>query len=326
MKELLTQKFKQALEKIKQAKNILVVTHIRPDGDGLSSMCALSLLLDKLNKSYRLFCGDPAPEHLSFLPNFKKINSQKNFDFYSFDLTIILDCSALSRTGLGDDIVQKKTDQNIIEFDHHPQVDICSNLSIRMPESSSTAEIVYLFFAANNIKIGQEAANCLMAGIMSDTGNLLFSSVNEETIKISSSLLLRGAAMPKIIKQNSEGHSITGIKIIGQALEKIFINHKYGLACSVFTYEEIKKLKEEFGETNAFDSISDTINNLEGIKASLFLREEEYGKIKGSLRAKDPTVDVSLLAAKLGGGGHKKAAAFRFNGHLIKTDSGWRIE
>jgi phosphoesterase RecJ-like protein len=58
----------------------------------------------------------------------------------------------------------------------------------------------------------------------------------------------------------------------------------------------------------------------------LFLRErEEKGKIKGSLRAKSPNVNVALLAEKLGGGGHKKAAAFRFPGHLVKTDSGWKI-
>ncbi len=324
-KEILTKKFQQALEKIKQAKNVLITTHIHPDGDGLSSMCALSLLLDKLGKNYRLFCGDPAPEHFSFLPNFEKINLRNGFNFHSFDLTIILDCGALSRTGLSDDLVQKKARQIIIEFDHHPPVDNYADLEIRLPKYSSTAEIIYLFFTANQIQIGREAANCLLTGIMTDTGNLLFSSVNEETVKISSALLLRGADMPKTIKKNFEGRSMAAMKIIGRALEKLRINEQYGLAFSIFTYEEISKLKKEFGENSAFDSISDIINNLDGIKASLFLREEEKGKIKGSLRAKSPNVNVALLAEKLGGGGHKKAAAFRFPGHLVENDSGWKI-
>jgi phosphoesterase RecJ-like protein len=322
---ILKQKFAQALEKICGAKNILVATHIRPDGDGLASMCALSLLLDKLGKTYRLFCADPAPEHFSFLPNFERIKQPKDFDFFSFDLVIILDCSALARTGLADEIVQKKSDQTILEFDHHPPTDNYSDLEIRLSEHSSTAEIIYLFFIANNIQVGQEAANCLLAGIMTDTGNLLFSSVNEETVKISSALLLRGAAMPKIIKRNTEGKSIAALKIIGRAMENLYINEKYDLACAVFTHEEVSELKKEFGENSAFDAISDMINNLDNIKAALFLREEKKGEIRGSLRAKHPSVDVSLLAAKLSGGGHKKAAAFRLEGNIVKTETGWKI-
>ncbi|MFA5247695.1 MAG: bifunctional oligoribonuclease/PAP phosphatase NrnA [Patescibacteria group bacterium] len=323
--EILTKKFQQALEKIRSAKNILVATHIRPDGDGLASMCALSLLLDKLGKNYHLFCADQAPEHFSFLPNFKKITSKKKFNFFSFDLIIIVDCSALTRTGLADEIVQKKSNQTILEFDHHPPTDNYSDLEIRLPQHSSAAEIIYLFFTVNNIQIGQKAANCLLAGIMTDTGNLLFSSVNEETVKISSALLLRGAAMPKIIKRNNEGKSVAAMKIIGRALEKLYINEKYDLVCSVFTYEEVVELKKEFGEDSAFDAISDIITNLDGIKGSLFLREEEKGVVRGSLRSKLPEINVALLAEKLGGGGHKKAAAFRLNGSIIKTETGWEI-
>ena len=66
-------------------------------------------------------------------------------------------------------------------------------------------------------------------------------------------------------------------------------------------------------------------NNAENAKASLFLREEAPGKIKGSLRSKHPDINVAKLASYLGGGGHIKAAAFNLEGHIEKTADGWKI-
>lgn len=321
----LQKKFSAAKEKIQAADNILIATHIRPDGDGLSSACALSLYLDRLGKNYRLFCGDSVPEYYSFIPNILKFSPEKNFNFQSFDLIIVIDCGCLSRTELVDEIVLKKPNQTIIEFDHHPKTDDFSDIEIRIPERSSAAEILYLFFRNNGIELDKQIADCLLTGIITDTGSLLFSSVNEETVKIYSALLVEGASMPKIIKKTASNKGLAAMKIWGKILENIKYNSRYDIAYSVLTCEEMRNLKEEFGETGAFDAASDILNNTEGAKAALFLREEKPGKIKGSLRSKHPDIDVSVLAARLGGGGHPKAAAFHFNGQIIKTSDGWKI-
>lgn len=321
----LQKKFLAANKKIKSAKNILIATHVRPDGDCLSSACALSLYLEELGKKYQLFCADGVPEHFSFIPNVLKFTQKKNFDFQSFDLIIIADCGCMDRTGLADEIVQKKSHQAIIEFDHHPKIENFSDLEIRLPKSSSTAEILYLFFRANDIEISKKMSDCLLTGVVTDTGNLLFSSVNEETIKTTSSLLLEGASMPKTIKQTSQGKGLAAMKILGIILENIKYNSQYDIIYSALTYQEVADLKKEFGENSALEAASDILNNAEGAKAALFLREEEPGKIKGSLRSKHPDIDVSKLAAILGGGGHPKAAAFRLDGQIEKTANGWRI-
>lgn len=320
----LKDRYSSAYEKIKAAQNILLATHERPDGDGLSSACALSVFLDKLGKKYRLYCADPAPEVFSFLPNINKFIYGKLPSLASFDLIIILDCGSLTRTGLQEEISGRRQDQLVIEFDHHPKIDDYSNLEIRAPKSSA-AEVLYHFFVLNNLEIDRDIANCLLTGILTDTGNLLFDSVTEETIRISSSLLLRGATFPRISQKTTRNKSLGAMKAWGKILDNLKVNEKYNIAFSVLTYQEIKKLKEEFGTEGLFDAATDILNNVEGVKAVVFLREEERGKIRGSLRTKNKSVDVSRLASFLGGGGHPKAAAFRLPGSIVKTETGWKI-
>jgi len=326
-------KYIAAFEKIKVAKNILLVTHQQPDGDGLASVCALSVFLDKLDKKYTLFCADEAPENLSFLPNINKFVVGKealsavgtqDFAFRQFDLIVVMDCGSLGRTGLAKEISGRGQDQFVVEFDHHPRVDDYADLEIRAPKSSA-AEVLYHFFTLNNLEIDKKIANCLLTGILTDTGNLLFDSVTDETIKISSSLLLRGATFPKISEKTVRNKSLGAMKAWGKILDNLKLNEKYNIAFSVLTFDEIKKLKEEFGTEDLFDAATDILNNVDGVKAVVFLREEELGKIRGSLRTKDPKVNVARLASFLGGGGHPRAAAFRFPGSIVKTETGWKI-
>jgi bifunctional oligoribonuclease and PAP phosphatase NrnA len=337
-------KFVAAFEKIKTAKNILLVTHEHPDGDGLSSLCALSVFLDTLGKNHKLFCADEAPDLFYFLPNVNKLTSDKlligatdqrqnplreilpgqNLNFSTFDLIIVLDCGCLERTGLLREISGRNKDQFVIEFDHHPKTDDYSDLEIRAAKSS-TAEVLYYFFHFNNLPFSKAIANCLLTGILTDTGNLLFGAVTPETIRISSSMLLHGATFPKITRYTLQNKSLAAMKAWGKILDNLKLNKKYNIAYSVLTFAEIASLKKEFGGENLLDAATDILNNIDDVKAVVFLREEIKGQIRGSLRTKDENVDVAKLATFFGGGGHPRAAAFRFPGNIVKTETGWKI-
>jgi len=338
---LLKDKYLAAYEKILAAENILLVTHERPDGDGLASLCALSVFLDQLEKNQTLFCADAPQKFFSFLPNVNKIISEKikfpspggvaaprgrggSMDFSAYNLIIVLDCGCLARTGLIEEISARGKNQFIIEFDHHPKIDDYADLEIRA-EKTSAAEMLYYFFSENNLEINKDIANCLLTGILTDTGNLLFGAVTPETIRIASSLLLHGATFPKITRRTAQNASLAAMKCWGKILDNLKLNEKYNLAYSVLTYEEIQFLRKKYGNENLLDAATDILNNVDGVKAVIFLREEWPGKIRGSLRTKDAKVDVARLASFLGGGGHPRAAAFRFAGHIIKTETGWKI-
>jgi phosphoesterase RecJ-like protein len=331
------EKYKDAYKKIKEAKNILLLTHQRPDGDALSSMCAFAILLDKLHKNYVAFCYDPPPPVFRFLPNVNRItavspvfkkedggeSAQNTEYFHDFDLIVVLDCGSIYRTGLGEKIMEHKgRDQFLLEFDHHPKVEDKGDLEIRKPEAASTTEVLYYFFRENDITINKDMANCILTGVLTDTANFLHPTTTKSSINIASRMLLLGASFPKITKKTWQNKSLTSMKLRGLALDNLTINKHYNIAFTVLTLEDIEKYKDS---DENFDSIAGFLSNIKGVKAVLFLREEEKGKIKGSLRAIDPNVDVSKLAAVLGGGGHAKASGFMIKGNIEKTEKGWKI-
>lgn len=321
-------KYQPAYNKIKSAENILILTHLRPDGDALSSLGAMADLMEQLGKKHTCFCADKPEATFSFLPHFEKIISgQDNLNFKEFDLIIVLDCGSLSRTGLEEEIRNKAAGQFIIEFDHHPKVDDYAQIEIKLPAATSTAEIIYRFLKANRIKIVKNMANCILTGILTDTSNFLHQSTSEEAITIASEMLVYGARFPTIMRHTWQNKSLSAMKLWGLALSGLVINEKYNLAFAVLPLTETDRFKNE---EDVFDGISTFLGNLYGVKAVMLLRAEinPGGKkqIKGSLRSSHPEVDVSRLATLLGGGGHAKASGFIIEGELEKINNRWMIK
>lgn len=327
MTEQIQNLYRQAWNKIKTAENILLVTHYNPDGDGLSSVCAMIELLKLENKRYFAYCHDEPPKNFDFLPNLEKINfygdkSTELENFSQFDLIIIFDCGSLSRTKLTEEIINKQNNQFVIEMDHHPKIDDFSDLEIRNSRAAATAEIVYYFFKANQLRINKNIANCLLTGILTDTANFLYPATSEETIKISSELLSMGAKLPQITESTLRNKSLEAMKIWGKIMANLLINQKYNFAITALTLEDINGFDIKSEE---LEGLSNFLGNLYGVRGILLLREEKDGIIKGSLRTSDPDVDLSKLAQQLGGGGHAKAAGFSLVGRLEKLENGWKI-
>jgi phosphoesterase RecJ-like protein len=317
-------KFLEAHQKIVNAKKILLITHNRPDGDALSSICSMMEYLEMNGKRYEAFCADEPPLQFNFLPNIEKIVIDKaKIDFPSFDLIITLDCGSLSRTYMVKSISTRNKDQFVIEFDHHPRMDEYSNLEIRIIASSSTAEVLHDFYKENKVKFNKRLANCILTGIMTDTGNLLYESTSEKTIKIASEMMLYGARFPAILENTWRNKSLSAMRTWGQALSNLQINKKYDFAFSILTKED---LQEENTTEEELEGIAGFLSNLYGVKGVVFLREvDDSGKVKGSLRTNHPKVNVSKLAEALGGGGHHRASGFVIDGRLEKEGNRWRI-
>ncbi|MDD5032448.1 MAG: DHH family phosphoesterase, partial [Patescibacteria group bacterium] len=278
-----TAKFLEVFQKIKEAENILLVTHERPDGDAVSSLCAMVDLCENLGKKYTAFCpGEPINQY-SFLPHTEKIifnkmalasakplldfknlaplensatwgGDEKTSSFLTgFTLIIALDCGSLERTGLAGAIRGRGFNQFFIEFDHHLKNGNHSDLEIRKPEAVATTEILYYFFKANKIKITKNIANCLLTGILTDTGNFLYPLTSDKAVSIASEMLLYGARFPQIVKNTLYNKSLAAMKLWGRALTNLKINEKYNFAFSIMTLREMEKFSED---EDIFDSIS----------------------------------------------------------------------
>ena len=155
-----------------------------------------------------------------------------------------------------------------------------------------------------------------------DTGNLLFESTTDKTVKIASNMLLYGARFPTILEGTSRNKSMAAMKIWGQALSNLQINPKYNFAYTIITYNEFKESKVSEEE---LEGVAEFLSTLYGVSGLMFLREEKPGFIKGSLRTSRSDVDISQLAKRLGGGGHVRTSGFKLAGNLLKTNTGWQI-
>ncbi|OGF26802.1 hypothetical protein A2331_05605 [Candidatus Falkowbacteria bacterium RIFOXYB2_FULL_34_18] len=316
-------KFKQAFSAMQNAKNILLVTHNKPDGDALSSICAFIELFSVMEKKFTAYCYDEPYPQFGFLPHLEKIvSNREKINFSEFDCIISLDCGAPSRTMLKEELINRNKNQIAIEFDHHPKIEDYADIEIRIPESSSTAEIIYKFLTVNKIRFNKNFANCILTGILTDTGNFLYPSTTNETIEIASKMLVYGARFPVITENTYKNKTLSGMKIWGKAINNLKINKKYNFAYSVLTLND---LSESGATVDELEGISGLLSNLHGVNALMLLREEFPGKIKGSLRTANNNIDVSKLAIRLGGGGHPRASGFAFDGHIEETNNGWRI-
>ena len=264
-----------------------------------------------------------------FLPNTGKINfslghkkeKNKKPDLNNFDLIITLDCGSLDRTGMGPEIKNRKPNQILIEFDHHLKTEGSTDIEIRNPKAAATVEVLYDFIQVNNIKINKKIATCILAGLITDTGNFIFPSTSPKTIQIASQMLRYGLNINKITKKALQNKDLQGLKLWGEIINNLQVNHKYNLAIAVLSQEKIKQYQ---AREDTLEGIASLLGNIKGIKAALFLRQEQAGSIKGSLRT-NTNFNVAKLAQILGGGGHKKAAGFCLKGELTKSDRGWQV-
>jgi bifunctional oligoribonuclease and PAP phosphatase NrnA len=324
--------FRKVNNLINESNRILLIAHANPDGDAIASVCAMAEYLKNIGKSYQAYCHDQPPSQFEFISCYREFsykireNKAENtgliFDFSTFDLIMVFDCGSLERTMLKAEISARRPDQKVVEFDHHPKVYDYADLEIRDHRSSSTAEIVYDFFKANNIKLNMKMAKAILTGISTDTGNFLYPSTSDKTIKIASEMLLYGANLPKIVENTWRNKSINAMKFWGKVMSGLKVNRKYSIAVAALPLSEMEGMEIDNEE---LEGLSNFLGNLSGVKAIIFIRQTGPGQVKGSIRTSDEFTDVSKLAKVLGGGGHPKASGFTLEGELVETEKGWKV-
>ncbi|MEK7500273.1 MAG: bifunctional oligoribonuclease/PAP phosphatase NrnA [Patescibacteria group bacterium] len=307
-------------ETIKTAKKVLIGTHEHPDGDALGSSLALLFALESKRISATVYIPDPAADFFQFIPGFDRLTTTKpNID--DFDTVILLDYTQLYRTHLEQEVAGKP---RVISIDHHYDNTKQAAINLIVPEAAATAHIIFPLLFALDIAITPDIANCLLTGIFTDTGSFMHDSVTPEILQISSYLMQKGARLSHIAHETYQKKELSGLQIWGRALSRILIGKKTGVAVSIIT-------KEDLDECNAtLDDLSGVVSMLNALpdtKYAMLLVEHEYGKIKGSLRSEPQKgVDVSKIAKRLGGGGHKLASGFEISGHFVQENGTYSIK
>ncbi|MFA4817698.1 MAG: bifunctional oligoribonuclease/PAP phosphatase NrnA [Parcubacteria group bacterium] len=304
---------------IKESSNILLFAHSRPDGDTAGSCLALKEYLKNSGKSADIACFDPFPEYLRPLSAENFLHPDK-LEFAKYNLVIAAD--SVER-GFQKIISRFKDNQVIALLDHHPDITLEKDINIIDANYSSVCEIVYDFFEFNKIEITRPIATFLMLGILGDTGSFQHSNTTPRVMEIASALLKKGAPLSKIIETAFANKNISTLKLWGKAFERAKINPVNGMIISVLTQDDLDDCN---AGTEDIAQVASILNTVPDTKFSLILSERGDGIVKGSLRSEEyKGVDVSKIAARFGGGGHKLASGFEIKGKIQETEGGWEI-
>lgn len=295
---------KEIKEKIEQSNNIIIAGHVNPDGDTVGAGLALLLGLEEKypNKRVDFVLQDNVPKNISFLKGSEKIKKIEDIKDSNYDLAIFVDSATIDRVGKVANLIG---DIFKINIDHHISNPKYGDINI-VKDISSTSEIMYSFLKDLDIEISLEMGEAIYLGLVNDTGNFAHSNVTDKTFLVASELMKIGVNNNKIVNDFFKIKSYERMRVLGKALsEMVFVEEKK-LMYFYLSYESLKSLNAIKDDT---EGIVEELVNYSGSEVSLFLRQEENGKIKGSLRSKH-SIDVNRIAGIFGGGGHIKAAGF----------------
>lgn len=300
-------------ELITSAQDILVVTHLSPDGDALGSLSAMGQALIHLGKQVTLACDDLPQERFLYLPLLDRV--QKKFDPYPrFDLLIAVDCGDEQRMGrLFERMPYPRPP--ILNIDHHITNTLFGTVNFIDGEATATAEILTEMLPALGVPITYDLAMSLMTGLVTDTLCFRTSNVNAKTLQIASQLMTAGADLATITREALILRSYAGLRLISVALKNMQLED--GVCWTVIPLKDQREIGEEASSSLG---VANLLSDVYEAQMSVVFTEKEGRRITVGLRSRPP-FDVSELATELGGGGHKYASGCTMTGRVVNAVS-----
>ena len=290
---------------LKAAKNVLVATHIHPDGDALGSQIVLGNILRSLGKNVFLYGEDQVSHLYRFLPGSAQIETLLPA-LNGFDCAVALDCGDCNRLGAAMDPLLAV--HPFVVIDHHLGHREFGDLRWIDPDRGSTGEMVYDLAEALGAELSFEAAYCLYAAIVSDTGSFKYSSTSADTFRIASELLRKGVKPAEVSGKLFDNFTLKRLNLMRMVLDSLQLYAADRLAIIAAPREVFVKTGTTQADAETFINYPRSLNT---VMVAVFLKETEKGLVSVSLRSKGTDYDVAQVAAVFGGGGHRNAAGFK---------------
>jgi len=298
---------KQIKKLINDNNSILLLTHIRPDGDAVGSVLSLYNYLLTLNKAVDMVIIE-APLIFNFLPGY---NNNKNTVDKEYDLGIVVDCATKDRIGQNEDLLSKC--KYTINIDHHISNANYCDINYVCGNISSCCQVIYNLFRENDIDLSYEVASSLAAGMITDTNGFRNDNVDSDTFLMAADLLKYGIDFHKIYETVLFNKSTAKYNLMKIALDRLELLHDGKIAFKYLLKEDFEKVGAMLGD---HEGIVDIGRSIDGVEVSVFIRETDGFTI--SLRSTG-SVDVNKVANEFGGGGHKMAAGGQIDKTLQET-------
>ncbi|RLD02415.1 MAG: hypothetical protein DRI46_00265 [Chloroflexi bacterium] len=293
-------------ELISRAERVLVISHIRPDGDAVGSLLGLGLMLEELGKEVNLVLEDGVPTVFHHLTGTDKVFREAAG---VYDLIIVVDSSDIERIGS----VLDEYGEPDVNIDHHPTNTHFARLNLVRDNAVAAVEIIYDLALSLSLPINLPIAEALLTGLLTDSLGFRTSSSSARTLRIAAELMDRGADLQVLYRKAMLEKSLEAVRYWGQGLSRIQLEDR--LIWTSLTLED-RKIADYPGRDDA-----DLVNILSRIKDTdvcVVFVEQTNGTVKVSWRAQ-PGFDVAGIATQFGGGGHKPAAGADIRGDLKRV-------
>lgn len=291
-----------------------IFPHVDPDGDALGASTALAHALASLGKNAKILIDEAEDGRLDIKEELLFIDGEKRF--FTADSSfvdektygVMMDCGEISRISGASN--RDKAFQKCCKtfcIDHHASSTPLADFNVIIPETAATCQLIWKLFKSMQkygLEIDKEMAEAVYVGILTDTGGFRYSNTSAETHLIASEIFSLGADHYAISKKVFESNPLRSMKLKFAAMGAA--NFSCGNRIAI-TYVDSKMLKSVGATLKDSDGIVEELRNIDSVEAACLCKEQADGSVKVSMRSKT-SIDVSKIAIKFSGGGHKRAA------------------
>ena len=295
---------KSIKERLATADQILVASHVRPDGDAIGSLLGLGLALQNAGKTVQMVLQDGVPASFRFLPGSDQVQKEPK---EGWDTFISVDCADYKRLGKGFESINKPD----INIDHHITNGKFGTLNLIEGEEVATAAILTNLLPQLGLEITAPIAAALLTGIVTDTLGFRTPNTTPECLRQAADLMERGANLADLYVRALVSRTYPAARYWGAGLSSL--ERTDDLVWGTLTLTDRKSAN--YGGNDDADLIN-MISAIEGSKVGMIFVEQADNKVKISWRAIEDGIDVSKVAKHFNGGGHAAAAGADIPGSL----------
>lgn len=307
----------QLLTLIRTHRHIGVISHFRPDGDAIGSTLALGLALEAMGKHVWMWNEDEVPTRYAFLEGVERIHPLPAEVPAELELLICVDTGDWKR--LGDRAAELFAGfPCVVNIDHHATNSCYGQVNLVEGGAAACGFVLYRMLREWGCSITPTIAAALYTAISTDTGSFQYSSTTPEVMQAAGELLAAGVDVGDINRRLYQEIPLSTLLVNREVLNRMVVECNGELSHYTMPAGRKAELGIDLEDTK---DLVDIIRTVQGVRVSVIFEDLEDGRIRMSLRSKDPHISVADIAAQFGGGGHAMAAGIRMKGELEEVRS-----
>jgi phosphoesterase RecJ-like protein len=311
--------FQKAVELINKSSNILITTHIKPDGDACGSVAAMYDTLTALGKKAKLILPSEVPEWYEFLFTEKvpiidedvTLEQLKQGQFAEPDLIVLIDVNSNNQLSKFSEYL-KQNDKPVLVIDHHITNDGLGDVELIDTTAAATALIIFDFLKYANWQITEKIAQALFVAAATDTGWFQFGNTDSKVHRSCAELIDAGVNPTQIYHDLYQNFSPQRFKLMAAMLNTLELHLNGRFATQHILQADFERTGAAYKDT---ENLIDECQRISTVEAAALFVQLPDGRVKISLRSSG-AIDVRKIAAKFGGGGHTMAAGVHLPGPL----------